>query len=149
MYAHNVELSPGILPCSRRRTARHLAPVRCEAVAEDGFRLLGRRALDLSIDGMLVDSGGAWTRPGEDVLLAFRLPRSRTWVDAMAQVRRVVKGRRIEDLHEAVAIEFTDMSRRDRTMLRHALRGLPITAPARRVRPDYAATVRAIGAGLH
>ncbi len=128
----------------RRRELRRGVTVGCQAVAEDGFRLLGDRALDLSTQGMLLETRGAFARVGEEVIVSFRPPSSRVWIDAVAKVARLVTGRRRTDRAQAVGLSFVSMDAGDRAVLAAKLRGHPPPIPARPAPMDYAAMVRAI-----
>lgn len=128
----------------RRTELRRGVSVACEAVAGYGFRLLGQRALDVSSTGMLIETHGAYARLGEEVFVSFQPPRSRLWVDAVAKVARVVKGRRKSDRALAVGLSFVDMDPADRAILAAKLRGHPPPVPGRKLPIDYAARVRAI-----
>jgi PilZ domain len=120
-----------------RRSVR----VDCQVVREHDFKLVGRRAIDLSADGMLVLSD---TRvlTGEDVIVTFRAPSTRLWLDCTATVARVVHGRRPGDWGPCLGLTFESMDEVTRALLRAELRGLPPPVPAREMRIDYAETVR-------
>ncbi|MCC6873195.1 MAG: PilZ domain-containing protein [Sandaracinaceae bacterium] len=128
----------------QRKSVRRAVKVGCEAVAEDGFRLLGKRTLDLSSSGMLVESRGAFVRVGEDVVVSFQPPRSRLWLDAVAKVARIERGKRRGDRAHAIGLEFVEMSPSDRAILDAKLRGLPPPIPRRKPPVDYAGMVRTI-----
>lgn len=130
----------------RRTELRRGVSIACEAVAGYGFRLLGRRALDVSSTGMLIETHGAYARLGEEVIVSFQPPRSRLWVDAVAKVARVVKGRRKNDRAQAVGLSFVSMDAADRAILEAKLRGHPPPVPGRKPQIDYAAQVQAIAA---
>ena len=134
-------------PGRRRGALRRNVQVACEAVADDGFRLLGERVLDLSPRGMLLETRGAFARLGEEVIVSFRPPRSRMWVDAQARVARIVSGRRRGDRAQAVGLSFVEMGAGDRAFLTAKLRGYPPPIPARPRAVDYATAVASI-AGL-
>jgi len=76
----------------RRSSRRHRVDVRCQAVAEYDFFLLGDQVSDLSSGGLLLRSEGAPAELGESVLLSFRPPGSDQWIDAEAKVVRLVTG---------------------------------------------------------
>jgi Tfp pilus assembly protein PilZ len=135
-----------IEPCHDRLSLRKRAHVPCQAVAEDGFRLLGAQLLDVSPKGALVASNGT-ARLGEPVLLSLRVPGTRHWIDAEGRVSRVVRGTRTSDRGPAIGIELTRMDALDRAMLMGAIETLPPAVPARKLRRDYASAVRAISAG--
>lgn len=128
----------------RRHELRRGVSVECEAVAGYGFRLLGQRTLDLSADGMLVETRGSYARVGEEVFVSFRPPQSRLWVDAIAKVARVVKGRRKSDRAQAIGLSFVSMDPGDRAIVSAKLFGHPPPIPGRALRMDYAAAIRAI-----
>jgi hypothetical protein len=116
----------------------------CEAVAEDGFRMLGRRTLDVSPHGILLETHGAYARVGEEVFVSFRPPKSRMWVDAVARVARIALGRRKGDRAQSIGLSFVSMSPSDRAVLEAKLRGHPPPVPKRIPPRDYASMVRAI-----
>src|SRR5690349_18150105 len=58
---------------NERRAPRHAVPVDCQVVREDGFTMLGERAVDLSTCGMLVLSDVP-AAIGEDVVVSLRIP---------------------------------------------------------------------------
>ena len=120
-----------------RHSVRRAVSAECQVVAENGFRLLGERTLDVSRQGLLLASR-ADASIGESVFVALKSPNGCSWLDAEGFVARVLDG--------GIAIRFTQMSTIDRIMLAESLRGLPPPVPRRRPRPDYAATVRALAA---
>jgi c-di-GMP-binding flagellar brake protein YcgR len=119
---------------SRLRRSVHLD---CEAVAESGFRLLGRTAIDLSETGMLVCSAED-VGLGERVFVSFRAPRGQSFVDAEAEVVRLVEGHRRSDPVRAVGLRFRRMDAIDRAILAGSLVRIPPPVPARHLRRDYA-----------
>jgi hypothetical protein len=131
-----------ILVRRRQRTAmRRSVRVDCQVVREHDFKLVGRRAIDLSADGMLVLSD-ARVLTGEDVIVTFRAPSTRLWFDCTATVARVIHGRRPGDWGACLGLSFDSMDEVTRAFLRAELRGLPPPVPARELRIDYAETVR-------
>ena len=124
----------------RRNIIRREASVACQAVRLEGFRSIGGRLLDLSHQGALLECNGAIS-VGDEIVVSFRIPRGgEDIVDAIAEVRRVIRHE-----HGARAgIAFTEMDWDDKAKLFVALLGCPPPVP--RVRPvmDYAATVRHI-----
>ena len=114
-----------------RRTARHLVATRGQAVALDGFRLIGERILDASAEGVLLacDDGVAI---GETVIVSFPVPNSELVFDAEAEVVRLVRGEREGDPGYCAGLRFVGFDRRERLALGLDLRALPL-AP-RRVR---------------
>ena len=128
---------------TERRSTRRKVDLPCHAVAEDGFRFLGATVIDLSPEGMQVASA-AQVRVGEPVLVSFRAPHSGDWMDAEAEVARVVRGQRGTDKGRSIGLRFTQQSTFDRIMLRERLRHLVPAAPARQLRRDYAGFVRGL-----
>ena len=120
-------------PRRRRRTLRHAARGRCQAVGLEGFRLLGERILDLSPMGMMVaaDSEAA---AGEDVMVSFKVPGTDRWVDAEARIARVIEGWRPFDPGYAIGLQFTTIDLATRLMIRESLQGTPPPVPTRRLR---------------
>lgn len=132
-----------ILRAAQRRSLRRSVRTECEVVAEEGFRLLGTWTLDLSADGLLLDSG-APVVIGEPVLISLRIPRGSTWIDAEGRVARAIAGQRLGDCGTALGIRFERVDAVDRAILDASLLGLPPTFPRRHMRMDYAATVGAL-----
>jgi len=129
---------------NQRSSLRRGVRIHCEVVSERGFRLLARRALDLSVDGMLVRSD-AQVDVGDDVIVSFTAPGGVFWMDAEATVARVVIGRREGDqLGRCLGIRFRTLDNVSRSVLAASLRGLPPPVPSRHVRRDYASSVRLI-----
>lgn len=126
-----------------RRSVRREVRTECQAVADEGFRMLGVRTLDLSEEGMLLHSS-APVKLGETVYVALKAPNTVEWVDAEAEVVRLVKGRRKSDGRCGIGLRFCRMDPLDRAILAGSIRKLPRTAPARSLRKDYAGSVRAI-----
>ena len=126
-----------------RADVRRAVGVECQAVAEEGFRLIGTRVLDVSSTGLLVLSDEA-VQLGEPVLLAMRCPRGSSWIDAECSVARVVRGYRRTDPLRAVGLRFESMDPVDRAILLGSMAYLPPPIPARHLRLDYASIVRDI-----
>ncbi len=119
-----------------RRSVR----IECQVVREHDFKLVGSRAIDLSPEGMLLLSE-ARVLTGEELIVAFRAPSTRRWMDCMATVARVIHGRRPGDWGTCLGVSFEMMDDAMRARLRAELRGIPPPMPARAARIDYAATV--------
>ena len=116
-----------------RRSARRV-PVRvgCQCVGGD-FALLGEEILNLSADGLLIRTDGGTIALGETVLVSFRPPGSRFYIDAEARVARLVTGTRPGA--PAVGLELTEVNPFDRALLSGVLerhRARPAKKPARR-----------------
>ncbi len=126
-----------------RRSLRHHVRIDCQVIRENDFRLVGHRTLDLSADGMLVRTASDVTL-GESLLVTFQATPLGLWIDAEAEVTRLIRGRRPEDEGRAFGLRFTDLSRVSRLILRGNLRRVPPPLPQRPRRVDYAATIRQI-----
>ncbi len=107
-----------------RRTMRHLLRSRGQAVALDGFRLIGERILDCSAEGVLLACDDGVTL-GESVIISFPVPRSRLIFDAEAEVVRIIRGEREGDPGYCAGLRFVDFDRRDRLALGVDLRAFP------------------------
>jgi hypothetical protein len=114
----------------RRRASRRGVFLSCQVVRERDFKLVGQFALDLSLDGMLVATDER-VLTGEELLVSFRAPRSRYWIDAEARVARVIHGRRPSDAGRCLGLSFVGLAGKNARALRDALRGLPLAAPGR------------------
>src|SRR5260221_5076158 len=90
---------------SPRQAFRRFVRLDCEIVREHDFKAIGSLALDLSTNGMLIQTRER-VLTGEDVVFAFRPPGSNRWVDGMATIARVVHGRRSSDIGRAFGLEF-------------------------------------------
>lgn len=133
-----------LIPQSRaRRAARRAVELPCEVVAEPDFRLLGNRALDLSTGGLLLQSEEE-ASPGDGVVLSFRAPGKRRWIDALGKVTRVAQGRRRTDRARCLGVRFDAMDPESWALLEACLWGRPPPVPARPLRRDYARMVQAI-----
>ena len=124
-------LSSRVVP---RQAFRRFVRLDCEIVREHDFKAIGSLALDLSTNGMLVQTRER-VLTGEEVVFAFRPPGSNRWVDGVATIARVVHGRRPGDVGRAFGLEFADITRADQSHLWERLRGLPPPAPQRAFRP--------------
>ncbi|APR80290.1 Hypothetical protein A7982_05637 [Minicystis rosea] len=132
-----------MLLSSERRSVRRSVLVDCQVVREQGFELIGERAADLSQDGMLLLSDRA-VRIGEELIVTFRVPGTRCWVDTTATVVRTVAGRRRSDRGPAIGLLFDPLPSEDNLLVRSMLERFPPTYPARELRIDYAATAAMI-----
>jgi hypothetical protein len=77
---------------------------------------------------------------GEELIVTFRVPGTRVWIDTFATVVRVVHNRRPGDRGPAIGLAFGPLSTEEQRVLRGALTIFPPTLPARPQRLDYAAT---------
>lgn len=130
---------------TNRRTVRRAVRLSCQVVSEDSFRLVGRRALDLSPAGMLLESD-ADVRLGDELLVSFRAPQSGLFIDTSARIVRVVAGRRPGDHGRCLGLRFEHLDLLMQSVLGASLAGMPPPLPQRAKRVDYAATIRAIAA---
>jgi hypothetical protein len=122
-----------------RRATRRSVLVDCQVVRERGFELMGERAVDLSMHGMLLSSNRS-AKIGEELIATFRVPGTRVWIDTLATVVRVVHGRRNGDRGPALGLAFGALEPNEESLLRRALLVFPPILPARTPRVDYAAT---------
>lgn len=127
----------------RRHAKRRHVDLECEAVRDTDFRRVGERLLDLSREGAFLRTYRELSL-GEEVLLAFRAPRTRQWIDARGIVVRKVRGVRTTDRGEGVGLSFLPLEPMDDAILTAALRKVPPTLPARPRAVDYATTIAAI-----
>jgi len=133
-------MRPTLLRAKQRQTMRRAVRVPCQVVREHDFKLIGKSAIDLSTRGMLLECD---TRvlTGEEVIVAFRSPKTRMWFDCPATVARVVHGRRPYDCGRFLGIQF-DLDEWQSFALKTELRGLPPPFPKRELRIDYAASIK-------
>ncbi len=118
-----------------RYAFRRFVRVDCQVVREFDFRLVGDLALDLSTRGMRVRGCGVNVLTGEELLIAFRPPRSNVWIDAEATVARVLHGRRPGDTGLSFGVEFQGLAREHEELLFEQLRGLGVPDAMRPPRP--------------
>ena len=126
-----------------RRSLRRWVRWHCQAVALEDFRLIGDQVLDLSPRGALVacDDG---VEVGEEMIVTLKTPAGGPWLDAEAEVARVIEGWRPGDPGYAAGLRFTRFTRAEQNELIARLAGCPPPAPRRRIPVDYAETVRRI-----
>jgi len=119
-----------------RRTSRHTLGAFGQAVALDGFRLVGERFLDASAEGALVACDER-VQLGQRLLVSFPVPGTGRFFDAEAEVMRIVEGLRPGDRGYCAGVRYVDFDRKDRLELGIDLRALPAVARAVRwgVRP--------------
>jgi PilZ domain len=121
-----------LLPYVPRRPSRHAIRLACQIVRERDFKLVSREIVEVSESGLLV-------RPeervltGENLIVSFMAPFSRTFIDVEAIVARVIHGRRLTDGGPALGIQFQNLDPVSRAMLVRHLEGLPVRAPHRRM----------------
>lgn len=114
-----------------RRPTRHSIRLSCQVVRERDFKLIANEILEVSEGGLLVKPL-ARILTGEDLLVSFMAPYSRSFIDATASVARVLHGRRLGDLGQGIGIAFNDIDEVSRALLRRNLDVLPTRMPQRR-----------------
>jgi hypothetical protein len=107
----------------------------CQAVREHDFKLIADRALDISVEGLLLPLRTK-VLTGESLIVSFAIPGM--WIDAEATVARVVHGRRPNDDGLAVGVVFDELAPSARAALAGFLHGrrspLPRRGPLARLR---------------
>lgn len=133
-----------IVQTARDRTSlRRRVRLNCQVVSEDAFSLLARECVDLSLRGMAVRAVIP-AQIGTKLLVSFRAPGTSYVCDVEGSVARIAWGRRREDRSLTLGIAFTGLDPLTRAVLGARLQGVPPPIPQRRLRMDYAETVRAI-----
>ncbi|MBN1653955.1 MAG: PilZ domain-containing protein [Deltaproteobacteria bacterium] len=129
---------------SLRRMIRRAVPSECTAFGTKEYREIGTRVLDLSPQGMLIACNHR-VKVGDSIMLFFQAPGiEQLWLDAEAEVTRVVQGFRRYDPGYCMGVRFTYLEKPDRTLLAGRLVGYPPPIPRRRLRVDYAESIRRI-----
>lgn len=141
---------------NERREVRRAVSLECQVVRERDFRLVAKRMIDVSPDGMLV-AVDEDLEPGDKLIVSFHAPivafrRSGElpesdhpgfWFDTEAEVARMVRGRRSEDRGgRAAGLVFSSLPKVHRFILRNHLRRVPPPLPKRTQRIDWTATIR-------
>jgi len=124
-----------------RREVRRAMGITCQVVRERDFRLVAERAIDVSPDGMLVQTESE-LEMGESLIVSFKATQLGLWFDTEASVARIVKGRRDGDRGAGIGLSFSTLDRVKRLILRGHLRRVPPPLPRRTQRIDWSATVR-------
>lgn len=117
----------------KRRALRRGVRVPCIAVTTDKYRLLGQQVLDLSPRGMLVACGSD-VHLGDQVFVSFLPPGDGRWMNAQAEVTRLIPGQRCWDIGPCAGLVFTNLSTGKRGELLARLAGIPPTVPRRPLR---------------
>ena len=130
----------------QRQVMRRAVKIDCQVVRERDFKLIARRTVDLSTDGMLVPSE-ADVADGDDLIVSFKTSAFNIYISAEATVARVVEGRRSWDRGRCLGLKFRALDAVSRLVLRGSLRRVPPPVPRREQRVDYAATIRRIAEG--
>jgi len=102
------------------RPLRRSVVLPCQVVRERDFRIVARQMVDLSEEGMLVDSVER-VLTGEGLIVTFKAPFSHAWIDAEAIVTRVIHGRRPGDRGYALGLQFEAVDAASRVRLRDQL----------------------------
>ncbi|MBK6513694.1 MAG: hypothetical protein IPM79_30225 [Polyangiaceae bacterium] len=115
-----------------RRPSRHSVRLGCQIVRERDFKLVSEEIVELSEEGALVVPRFRLLT-GENLLLTFMAPFTRTFIDAEAVVARVIHGRRLGDPGPSLGISITHMDSAAQALVKSQLTFLPLVAPRRRV----------------
>jgi len=108
--------------------------------------VVGQQVLDLSPRGVLVSSA-AMLKLGDEIFISFLPPGDGRWMNAQAEVTRLIPGLRPWDPGPCAGLVFTNLSAPKRGELLARLAGIPPTVPrrplrfGRRSRDAYANTV--------
>lgn len=114
----------------QRLSLRRQVETECQVVTYPGFRLLGTEVLDLCCEGMLLRSD-VEVELHTPVILSLRIPRGLSWIDAEAEVVRLIACRREGDVGRCLGLRFHAMERSSRALLSASLEGLPPPYPRR------------------
>lgn len=102
------------------RPTRRSVILACQAVRERDFRQVGRRIVDLSARGMLVQAD-APVLTGESIVVSFQTAFAKAWVDVEAVVMRVLHGRRSGDRGLRLGLHFEPLDALSRDRLEREL----------------------------
>lgn len=134
-------ITPLIPLAAKRCSFRRRVQTPCYAVVERDFSLLAERTLNVSHEGVLVETQGQAAFVGESVLLSLKLPGGTSWIDAQCSVARVLF---CGDNTSAIGLKFEHIDTFDRAILQGALFGKPMSVELPFVRRDYASHVARI-----
>jgi len=116
----------------QRRAMRRAARAHCQVVSRAEFELLGETALDVSPRGILL-ACDVPVALGERVIMSLNAPGpDDLWLDAEAEVARIVYGFRNGDPGYCAGLRFTYLERAAREELLTRLVGMPPPIPQRR-----------------
>ena len=132
-----------LLYAGHRRSLRRSISTDCQAVRLRRFALVGQQLLDVSPRGALLACDEE-VLLGDSLVVTFRIPNGGPYIDAHAEVSRIIGGWRRGDRGYCAGIRFVEMDRDCRKDLLVHLAGVPPPVPARRRIPDYAGTVRRV-----
>jgi len=144
LIERKINMSAILIRKSLRKTLRRAVRSQCTAFSVNGYREIGTQVLDLSPQGMLIacDDG---VEVGDPIMLFFRAPgKDDLWLDAEAEVSRIINGFRLYDPGYCMGVRFTYLERPEREQLSNRLIGYPPPIPQRRPKVDYAESVRRI-----
>jgi hypothetical protein len=113
------------------RPPRHCVGLGCQVVRLHDFRLLSSAIENLSIGGMLSGHSAA-AAPGDQLIVSFYLPIAGRWIDADAEVARVIQGRRPTDAGRQLGIRFRRLSAASERRIGWALEKAPPVPPLMR-----------------
>ncbi|WP_394839001.1 PilZ domain-containing protein [Pendulispora rubella] len=132
----------------QRSVMRHAVEVSCQIVREQDMKLIGRRSLDLSTEGLLMPSE-ADVNIGDELMVSFRATDFGLLFATSGRVARILEGRRANDRGRCIGVSFR-LGAIARHILRGGLRRVPPPLPrrAREKRVDYAKTVYEIAYGI-
>ncbi|WP_394829746.1 PilZ domain-containing protein [Pendulispora albinea] len=132
----------------QRSVMRHAIEVPCQIVRERDMKLVARRSIDLSPEGILVPSESDVSL-GDELMVSFRASDFGILFAAQGRVARILEGRRAGDRGRCLGVSFR-LNAIARHILRGGLRRVPPPIPRRERdrRVDYAKTVRAIAYGV-
>lgn len=122
-----------LLSSDWRKGCRRAVETECQCLSADGFQLLGTEVVDISPYGMRIRADVV-AELGDEVILSFKAPGGREWLDAEARVTRILWGNRDEDDGAELGLEFTEISLETRFRLRCYLREIPPPVPKRPLR---------------
>ncbi len=112
----------------RPRPLRHAVRMPCQVVRERDFRLIADQIENLSSRGMLVSPSDP-VLTGEKLIVSFKAPLSRRWVDAECTVSRVVHGRRPGEFKRSLGLVFDHIDSFSRRLLEANLPWWPVSPP--------------------
>lgn len=134
-----------LVHAAARTASRRTVRLGCEVVRTRDYRLIGRKMVDLSTDGLQILAEDE-AMLHEDVEVFFRVPYSGVHLLAEGHVARVIRGKRPGDNGPSYGISLGGLHPDAMRALRGAQNRFPPTIPWRPRRVDYAATIRAIAA---
>jgi len=134
-------MSAILIHARERRTIRRAVHIGCLAYTRRGLAPVGDEVLDLSPDGLLLVGAHHGIPLGEGVIVSVRAPGTSEWLNAEAEVARIVRGWRLGDPGLCLGLRFTYVDEAARLRLASRLHGMPPPIPRRPLRVDYARSV--------